>query len=164
MEDAPRRSGGPRTRFDAPGGCPACDATMAQVRVIETRRRVDGSLRRRRRCLVCGHRWTTTEGAAERAERCALAARRRVREVEVRVPVPIPVPVAAPEAGEGAAPWAIVESAASVGSPVFVEYDPARRVWLCALTDELNPAEGDTAGAAIRSAEVDLRRLLGDAD
>jgi hypothetical protein len=45
-----------------------------------------------------------------------------------------------------------------------VEYDPARRVWLCALTDELNPAEGDTAGAAIRSAEVDLRRLLGDAD
>jgi hypothetical protein len=163
MEDAPRRSGG-RTRFDAPGGCPNCDAPLAQVRVIETRRRADGSLRRRRRCLVCGHRWTTTEGAAERAERCALAARRRVREVEVRVPVPIPVPVGATEGAEGAAPWAIVESAASVGSPVFVEYDPARRIWLCALTDELNPAEGDTAGAAIRTAETDLRRLLGGTD
>ena len=51
--------------------------------------------------------------------------------------------------------------AAHAGAPVFVEYDPQRRVWLCALTDELNPAEGETAGMAIRRAEAGLRRLLG---
>ncbi|HVG97614.1 MAG TPA: hypothetical protein VNK05_11970 [Chloroflexota bacterium] len=155
MEDALRRTG-TRTRFDAPGGCPACAAPLTAVRVLETRRRVDGSLRRRRRCLVCGHRWTTAEDAGGGAGD-GQPGPRVVREVVVRVPVPMLPP------GDGGVPWDVVESAASCGAPVFVEYDPERRRWLCALTDELNPAEGASPAEAIYGAEAGLRRLLGRA-
>lgn len=50
--------------------CPLCNATFDQVRVLETRRTSTGILRRRRRCLLCQHRWTTREpiGAAGRFE------------------------------------------------------------------------------------------------
>jgi hypothetical protein len=132
------------------------------VRVLETRRRVDGSLRRRRHCLACAHRWTTAEEAAASSFGEHLPVRRVVREVPVPVPVPVPLPLSqAGRAGYEVSPWGVVESAAHAGAPVFVEYDPQRRVWLCALTDELNPAEGETAGIAIRRAEAGLRRLLG---
>jgi hypothetical protein len=126
------------------------------VRVLETRRRVDGSLRRRRRCLACGHRWTTAEDAGG-AGYAGPSGPHPIREVVVRIPVPV-LP-----SGDGGVPWEVVESAASCGAPVFVEYDPERRLWLCALTDELNPAEGETAAAAIYGAEAGLRRLLGRA-
>ncbi|HEX2517216.1 MAG TPA: hypothetical protein VH257_21105 [Chloroflexota bacterium] len=159
MEDAPRRDA-TRTRFDARGGCPACGAPLSRVRVLETRRRVDGSLRRRRHCLACAHRWTTAEEAATSLLGGHLPVRRVVREVPVPVPVPLPLPHSG-RAGYEVSPWGVVESAAHAGAPVFVEYDPQRRVWLCALTDELNPAEGETAGMAIRRAEAGLRRLLG---
>lgn len=40
--------------------CPGCDGRNAS-RVMETRERPDGSLRRRVKCLTCGSRWTTRE-------------------------------------------------------------------------------------------------------
>lgn len=155
-----------RIRSDAPGGCPNCAAPPSGVRVLETRRRADGTLRRRKACLACGHRWTTWEGDV--AARPALRGRRAspvprpplagggvVREVEVRVPVPAVVD----PAGHDPGPWAVLEAAARAGQAVFAEWVPARGVWLVALTDEANPGEGATPAAAVANARHRLERL-----
>jgi hypothetical protein len=56
---------------------------------------------------------------------------------------------AAPRAGEAVA---ILEAGAASGEAVFVEYDPTRRVWLCALTDEADAASGVTLEDAVAGA------------
>jgi NTP pyrophosphatase (non-canonical NTP hydrolase) len=43
--------------------CPQCKAAMKDVRVLETRATSTGMIRRRRKCLLCQHRWTTREPA-----------------------------------------------------------------------------------------------------
>lgn len=58
--------------------------------------------------------------------------------------------------------WAVLEVEAAGGAPAFVEYVPERAVWLCALTDELAPAEAATAEGAIALAFQSLRRLRGE--
>ncbi len=51
--------------------CPGCGLAN-QNQVIDSRPRSGGGIRRRRECLVCGHRWSTVEipidEAAVRAE------------------------------------------------------------------------------------------------
>ena len=39
--------------------CPKCKST--QDHVVDTRPRVDHTVKRRRECYICGHRWNTTE-------------------------------------------------------------------------------------------------------
>lgn len=50
--------------------CPACEAVGTKVR--DSRPMPYGRLRRRR-CLTCGHRWSTVEIAAEDAQRAYAA-------------------------------------------------------------------------------------------
>ena len=69
------------------------------------------------------------------------------------VPVPLPLPHSG-RAGYEVSPWGVVESAPTPGPRCSWSTTPAPGQWLSALTDELNPAEGETAGMAIRRAEA----------
>jgi len=40
--------------------CPSCDSDATKV--IESRKTINGSQRRRHKCHACGHRWTTHDG------------------------------------------------------------------------------------------------------
>ena len=60
--------------------CPQCQATKSEVTDSRPNR---AGLRRRRKCVACGHRWTTYEMTiAERAPRIALPNQQLVRQLE----------------------------------------------------------------------------------
>lgn len=54
--------------------CPSCKRP-GRAKIIDSRARPDGSVRRRHRCLICGCRFTSIEVSFEEFERLQIRAR-----------------------------------------------------------------------------------------
>lgn len=108
---------------------------------METRlRATDNAKRRRKRCLDCGHRWTTVETPTGVAS--------NTPEYDKREYVTVPVPMVSISASA----WQTLESIAAQGTAVFIEYDPSKKMWLASLSDEFEAVEAPTAEQAINDA------------
>lgn len=63
-----------------------CDVCGGDSRVLETRQRgVDGGVRRRRKCMRCGAKWTTAELRCVRGQTVIAAPIHAVRELRDRM-------------------------------------------------------------------------------